>query len=78
MAATLSSSSVDEIIARLGAQSTCDAGLTQDPWHFDTTQPSYGPGASMFDPLPNNAPRQERHRTSRRRPHRILRRAFHG
>ena len=58
MAATLSSSSVDEIIARLGAQSTCDAGLAQDPWHFDTTQPSYGPGASMFDPLPNNAPRQ--------------------
>ena len=59
MAATLSSSSVDEIIARLGAQSTCDAGLAQDPWHFDTTQPSYGPGASMFDPLPNNAPRQQ-------------------
>ena len=59
MAATLSSSSVDEIIARLGAQSTCDAGLTQDPWNFDTTQPSYGPGASMFDPLPNNAPRQQ-------------------
>lgn len=59
MAATLSSSSVDEIIARLGAQSTCDAGLTQDPWHFDTTKPSYGPGASMFDPLPNNAPRQQ-------------------
>lgn len=59
MAATLSSSSVDEIIARLGAQSTCDAGLTQDPWHFDTTQPSYGSGASMFDPLPNNAPRQQ-------------------
>lgn len=59
MAATLSSSSVDEIIARLGAQSTCDAGLTQDPWHFDTTQPSYGPGASMFDPLPNNVPRQQ-------------------
>ena len=59
MAATLSSSSVDEIIARLGAQSTCDAGLTQDPWHFDTTQPSYGPGAPMFDPLPKNAPRQQ-------------------
>ena len=59
MADTLSSSSVDEIIARLGAQSTCDAGLTQDPWHFDTTQPSYGPGASMFAPLPNNAPRQQ-------------------
>ena len=59
MTATLSSPSVDEIIAKLGAQSTCDAGLTQDPWHFDTTKPSYGPGASMFDPLPSNAPRQQ-------------------
>ena len=52
MSATLSALSVDEIIARLGAQSTCDAGLTQDPWHFDTTKPSYGPGASMLDKLP--------------------------
>ncbi len=59
MSATLSAPSVDEIIAKLGAQSTCDAGLTQDPWHFDTTKPSYGPGASMFDQLPNNAPRQQ-------------------
>ena len=59
MTATLSSPSVDEIIAKLGAQSTCAAGLTQDPWHFDTTKPSYGPGASMFDPLPSNAPRQQ-------------------
>lgn len=31
MSATLFALSVDEIIARLGAQSTCDAGLTQDP-----------------------------------------------
>ena len=60
MSATLSALSVDEIIARLGAQSTCDAGLTQDPWHFDTHQsPSYGPGASMLDKLPHNAPRQQ-------------------
>ena len=59
MSATLSALSVDEIIARLGAQSTCDAGLTQDPWHFDTTKPSYGPGASMLDKLPHNAPRQQ-------------------
>ncbi|WP_137652110.1 quinolinate synthase NadA [Bifidobacterium moukalabense] len=58
MAATLSSPSVDEIIARLGAQGTCDSGLAQDPWHFDTVRPSYGPGASMFDPLPDNMPRQ--------------------
>ncbi|KAB5607003.1 quinolinate synthase NadA [Bifidobacterium jacchi] len=59
MTATLSAPSVDEIIARLGAQSTCDAGLTQDPWHFDAVRPSYGPGASMLDRLPSDAPRQQ-------------------
>ena len=37
MTASFIAPSVDEIIAKLGAQSTCDAGLTQDPWHFDTT-----------------------------------------
>ena len=58
MTALFTAPSVDEIIAKLGAQSTCDAGLTQDPWHFDTTTPSYGPGASMLDRLPANAPRQ--------------------
>ena len=42
MTALFTAPSVDEIIAKLGAQSTCDAGLTQDPWHFDTTTPSYG------------------------------------
>lgn len=51
MTALSTAPSVDEIIAKLGAQSTCDAGLTQDPWHFDTTTPSYGPGASMLDRL---------------------------
>ena len=56
MTALFTAPSVDEIIAKLGAQSTCDAGLTQDPWHFDTTTPSYGPGASMLDRLPANAP----------------------
>ena len=59
MTALSTAPSVDEIIAKLGAQSTCDAGLTQDPWHFDTTTPSYGPGASMLDRLPANAPRQQ-------------------
>ncbi len=59
MTALFTAPSVDEIIAKLGAQSTCDAGLTQDPWHFDTTTPSYGPGASMLDHLPANAPRQQ-------------------
>ena len=59
MTALFTAPSVDEIIAKLGAQSTCDAGLTQCPWHFDTTTPSYGPGASMLDRLPANAPRQQ-------------------
>lgn len=31
MTALFTAPSVDEIIAKLGAQSTCDAGLTQDP-----------------------------------------------
>ena len=59
MTTAFTAPSVDEIIARLGAQSTCDAGLTQDPWHFDVTTPSYGPGASMMDRLPKGAPRQQ-------------------
>ena len=51
--------SVDAIIERLGATRTCDAGLTKDPWAFDTTKPSYGPGASALDMIPRNAPRQQ-------------------
>ena len=51
--------SVDAIIERLGATRTCDAGLTKDPWAFDTTKPSYGPGASALDLIPRNAPRQQ-------------------
>ncbi|OZG51644.1 quinolinate synthetase [Pseudoscardovia radai] len=49
--------SVDAIIERLGAHSTCDAGLTQDPWSI--TKPGYGPGASALDMFPRNAPRQQ-------------------
>ena len=60
MTALFTAPSVDEIIAKLGAQSTCDAGLTQDPVALRTpTTPSYGPGASMLDRLPANAPRQQ-------------------
>ncbi|WEV72892.1 quinolinate synthase NadA [Bifidobacterium sp. ESL0790] len=59
MTATFTAPSVDEIIARLGATSTCDAGLTKDPWAFESTKPSYGPGASMRDRLPADAPRQQ-------------------
>ncbi|PLS30620.1 quinolinate synthetase [Bifidobacterium margollesii] len=61
MTAAFTAPSVDEIIAKLGATSTCDAGLTQDPWHFDTptVKPGYGPGANALNLIPKNAPRQQ-------------------
>ncbi len=37
---------------------TCDAGLADGPWIFDALPPSYGPGASVMDLIPANAPRQ--------------------
>ena len=37
---------------------TCDAGLVEGPWIFDALPPSYGPGASVMDAIPTNAPRQ--------------------
>ncbi len=37
---------------------TCDAGLVDGPWVFDALPPSYGPGASVLDPIPMNSPRQ--------------------
>lgn len=40
------------------AQTTCSADLVEDPWVFDERAPGYGPGASMADVLPGNAPRQ--------------------
>lgn len=36
----------------------CDTGLANDPWVFDALPPSYGPGASVLDVIPANAPRQ--------------------
>ncbi len=39
------------------AASTCDPGLTLDPWAFDAI-PSYGPGASAHDLIASDAPRQ--------------------
>jgi quinolinate synthase len=36
---------------------TCSSALADAPWLFDA-DPTYGPGASMSDPLPANAPRQ--------------------
>ena len=40
------------------AQTTCSADLAESPWVFDERAPGYGPGASMADVLPGNAPRQ--------------------
>ncbi len=40
------------------AASTCSSALAESPWIFDAEPPSYGPGASMFDVLPADAPHQ--------------------
>ncbi|MGI4827822.1 MAG: quinolinate synthase NadA [Janthinobacterium lividum] len=40
------------------AVSSCDPGLLQNPWVFDTLPPSYGPGASAADLIAVDAPRQ--------------------
>ncbi|WP_348788199.1 quinolinate synthase NadA [Leifsonia sp. NPDC080035] len=37
---------------------TCTPDLAEAPWSFDALAPSYGPGASMADPIPAHAPRQ--------------------
>ncbi len=37
---------------------SCDPGLLQNPWVFDSMPPSYGPGASAADPIAQDAPRQ--------------------
>ena len=36
---------------------TCSGDLPSGPWEFDP-QPGYGPGASMDDPIPDDAPKQ--------------------
>ncbi len=38
--------------------STCSSALADAPWLADAATPGYGPGASMADPLPADAPRQ--------------------
>src|SRR5699024_3812010 len=38
--------------------STCAATLLAAPWDIDRVPDSYGPGASMDDPVPADAPRQ--------------------
>jgi quinolinate synthase len=40
------------------AATVCDSGLAEEPWRFDAQAPSYGPGASVADRIPANAPRQ--------------------
>ncbi len=49
------------------AISTCSSKLAESPWVLDAMPPSYGPGASMGDFLPSDAPRQgelpQRYRT---------------
>ncbi|MDE1155464.1 MAG: quinolinate synthase NadA [Acidobacteriaceae bacterium] len=46
-----------QIGEQAGAGSTCSAALDDNPWEHDADQ-SYGPGASIADPLPSDAPRQ--------------------
>lgn len=54
---TPSVSQLITIAAQAPAPSTCDPGLTQDPWNFDSL-PLYGPGASAHDLITPEAPRQ--------------------
>lgn len=45
------------IALRATGVSSCDSGLSQDPWQIDR-EPGYGPGASTVDRAPDDAPRQ--------------------
>ncbi len=59
MSTTASVDATIQLIARgeLDGE-TCTPDLVEAPWVFDTAIPSYGPGASMADPIPAAAPRQ--------------------
>jgi quinolinate synthase len=54
--------SVDRSIQLIGAGEEsgeiCTPELVDAPWEFDAIAPSYGPGASMADPIPPNSPVQ--------------------
>ncbi|QDZ14389.1 quinolinate synthase NadA [Humibacter ginsenosidimutans] len=54
--------SVDRTIQLIGSGEasgeTCTPDLLEAPWQFDLGMPSYGPGASMDDPIPADTPRQ--------------------
>ncbi|WP_449281271.1 quinolinate synthase NadA [Leucobacter sp.] len=45
------------IVLRATGASSCDSGLVRDPWAIDRA-PGYGPGASVADAIPGDAPRQ--------------------
>ncbi|QBE48213.1 quinolinate synthase NadA [Leucobacter triazinivorans] len=45
------------IALRATGASSCDSGLVNDPWAIDRA-PGYGPGASVADAIPGDAPRQ--------------------
>jgi quinolinate synthase len=58
-APTLSVDSEIQLIEKGAAGSTCTPGLADGPWVFDLAPaPSYGPGASVADPIPADTPRQ--------------------
>jgi quinolinate synthase len=44
--------------AEAGGRSTCTPELAEDPWIVDQQAPGYGPGASMWDRLPEGSPHQ--------------------
>ena len=58
--------SVDETIQLIrigerpgaGVVTACSTALADAPWELDAKAPGYGPGASMWDVLPSDAPRQ--------------------
>ncbi|KQQ28324.1 quinolinate synthase NadA [Frondihabitans sp. Leaf304] len=54
--------SVDTTIRRItngeSPGEVCATDLREAPWAFDTGVPSYGPGSSMFDPIPARSPLQ--------------------
>ncbi|MEO6943939.1 MAG: quinolinate synthase NadA [Lacisediminihabitans sp.] len=48
-----------QLISRSGEGGICDPDLVERPWLFDDVpMPSYGPGASVGDIIPTDAPRQ--------------------
>jgi quinolinate synthase len=59
---TTTTASVDDAIGMIArgqsAGELCTTDLVEAPWKFDLAMPSYGPGASMADPIPATSPKQ--------------------